>query len=181
MFPPAKCTCRDASLEPHRHLHFKEPPCAGFEHRTQMKLIAPSARHRRNQFAALCAVVILSGSFSVAADTLPSKTAYSKAYGATKGSVEVDPAKDLPRYPAVEPKDAIATWKIKPGFRLKLAAQEPQVCAVRTPFRSMNAGACLSSRPMCRTPNAERVLKPGMLWPPGAAAIHRRRSTCVRR
>ncbi len=39
----------------------------------------------------------------------------------------MDAAKDLPRYPAVEPKDAVATWKVKPGFRLKLAAHEPQV------------------------------------------------------
>ena len=64
---------------------------------------------------------------SFAADTLPSKSTYSKSYGTTKGTVEVDAGKDLPRYPAVEPKDAIATWKIKPGFKLQLAAHEPQV------------------------------------------------------
>ncbi len=58
---------------------------------------------------------------------LESKTTYAKAYGATKGTVEVDPAKDLPRYPAVEPKDAIATWQVKKGFRIELAAHEPQV------------------------------------------------------
>ncbi|MEQ1853663.1 MAG: PVC-type heme-binding CxxCH protein, partial [Chthoniobacteraceae bacterium] len=67
------------------------------------------------------------GGSLVAADALPSKTTYSKAYGPTKGTVEVDPAKDLPRYPAVAPGDAIATWKIKPGFKLQLAAHEPQV------------------------------------------------------
>jgi len=39
----------------------------------------------------------------------------------------VDPAKDLPRYPAVEPSGAVATWKVKPGFKLELAAHEPQV------------------------------------------------------
>ncbi len=62
-----------------------------------------------------------------AADSLQSKSTYAKSYGATKGEVAVDPAKDLPRYPAVEPKDAVATWKVKPGFRMKLAANEPQV------------------------------------------------------
>lgn len=62
-----------------------------------------------------------------AADKLETKTTYAKAYGETKGTVAVDPAKDLPRYPAVEPKDAIATWQVKKGFKLELAAQEPQV------------------------------------------------------
>lgn len=61
------------------------------------------------------------------ADSLNSKTTYSKAYGETKNPVAVDPAKDLPRYPAVEPKDAIATWKVKTGFQLQFAAHEPQV------------------------------------------------------
>jgi putative membrane-bound dehydrogenase-like protein len=41
--------------------------------------------------------------------------------------VNVDPAKDLPRYPAVPPKDAVATWQVKPGFHLELAAHEPSV------------------------------------------------------
>ena len=62
-----------------------------------------------------------------AADNLKSKTTYSKAYGETKNAVTVDPAKDLPHYPAVEPKDAIATWKVKKGFHLELTANEPQV------------------------------------------------------
>jgi putative membrane-bound dehydrogenase-like protein len=62
-----------------------------------------------------------------AADTPAHLNTYREAYGATKGSVSVDPAKDLPRYPAVEPKDAIATWKVKPGFKLELAANEPLV------------------------------------------------------
>jgi putative membrane-bound dehydrogenase-like protein len=61
------------------------------------------------------------------AEPLNSKTTYSKAYGETKNAVAVDAAKDLPRYPAVEPRDAIATWKVKPGFKLELAAHEPQV------------------------------------------------------
>ena len=62
-----------------------------------------------------------------AADNLKSKTTYAKAYGETKNAVAVDPAKDLPRYPAIEPKDAIATWQVKKGFHLELAANEPQV------------------------------------------------------
>jgi putative membrane-bound dehydrogenase-like protein len=62
-----------------------------------------------------------------AADNIQTKTTYAKAYGESKGNPTVDPAKDLPRYPAVEPKDAAATWKVKKGFKMELAAHEPQV------------------------------------------------------
>ncbi|MFM2142394.1 MAG: hypothetical protein RLZZ476_938 [Verrucomicrobiota bacterium] len=62
-----------------------------------------------------------------AQDKIVTKTTYAKAYGETKNPVAVDPAKDLPRYPAVEPKDAIGTWQVKKGFKLQLAAHEPQV------------------------------------------------------
>lgn len=79
----------------------------------------------RHTFCFLCSL-LLSASLG-AADKLESKTTYAKAYGETKGNPTVDPAKDLPRYPAVEPKDAIATWQVKKGFKLELAAQEPQV------------------------------------------------------
>ncbi|MBL9114412.1 MAG: c-type cytochrome [Verrucomicrobiaceae bacterium] len=73
-------------------------------------------------------VFTLLGTLSLhAADNLKSKTTYAKAYGETKNAVTVDPAKDLPRYPAVEPRDAIATWQVKKGFKLQLAAHEPQV------------------------------------------------------
>ncbi len=34
---------------------------------------------------------------------------------------------EMPRYPAVEPKDAVATMKVRPGFRVELAAAEPLV------------------------------------------------------
>jgi len=61
------------------------------------------------------------------ADGIKTKTTYAKAYGETKNAVAVDPGKDLPRYPAVEPKDAISTWQVKKGFKLQLAAHEPQV------------------------------------------------------
>ncbi len=40
---------------------------------------------------------------------------------------ELDPSKDLPRFPAVEPKDAISTMQIKKGFHLEIAASEPQI------------------------------------------------------
>jgi len=62
-----------------------------------------------------------------AQDKIQTKTTYAKAYGETKNPVAVDPGKDLPRYPAVEPKDAIGTWQVKKGFKLQLAAHEPQV------------------------------------------------------
>ncbi|WP_395750029.1 PVC-type heme-binding CxxCH protein [Prosthecobacter sp.] len=61
------------------------------------------------------------------ADGLKSKTTYAQAYGKTVGGASIDPSKDLPRYPAVEPKDAIATWQVKKGYKLQLAANEPQV------------------------------------------------------
>ncbi|MEQ1861646.1 MAG: PVC-type heme-binding CxxCH protein [Chthoniobacteraceae bacterium] len=72
-------------------------------------------------------LLLLLSSVAFAQDGLKSKTTYAKAYGETKNPVAVDPAKDLPRYPAVAPKDAIATWKVKPGYKLQLAAHEPQV------------------------------------------------------
>ena len=77
--------------------------------------------------AFIVALLLASAPSLHSADSIPSKTTYSKAYGATKNAVAVDPAKDLPRYPAVEPQDAIATWQVKPGFALQLAAHEPQV------------------------------------------------------
>jgi len=62
-----------------------------------------------------------------AVDGLVSKTTHAAAYGPTKNAVRVDPVKDLPRYPAVEPKDAVKTWQVKKGFKLEIAASEPQV------------------------------------------------------
>src|SRR6478735_4668788 len=81
-----------------------------------------------NSRSLLCALGLLLLIASLeAADKLESRTTYAKAYGETKNTVAVDPAKDLPRYPAVEPKDAIASWQVKKGFKLELAAHEPQV------------------------------------------------------
>ena len=79
---------------------------------------------------AACAFLLLlalNSALLAQADGLKSKTTYAKAYGETKNAVAVDPGKDLPRYPAVEPKDAIASWQVKKGFKLQLAAHEPQV------------------------------------------------------
>ena len=75
----------------------------------------------------LLLLLALDASLFAQADGLKSKTTYAKAYGETKNTVAVDPGKDLPRYPAVEPKAAIATWQVKKGFKLQLAAHEPQV------------------------------------------------------
>ncbi len=60
-------------------------------------------------------------------DGIQTKTTYAKAYGETKNAVKVDPAKDLPRYPAIAPKDAPSTWQVKKGFKMELVAHEPQV------------------------------------------------------
>lgn len=61
------------------------------------------------------------------ADGIKSKTTHAEAYGPTKNAVAVDPAKDLPRYPAYEPKEAVGTWQVKKGFKLELVAHEPLV------------------------------------------------------
>ena len=45
----------------------------------------------------------------------------------SRASTAFDPAKELPRYPAVAPKDAVATWKVKPGFKIEFVTHEPQV------------------------------------------------------
>lgn len=42
--------------------------------------------------------------------------------------LEVNP-KDLPRFPAVEPKDALGTFQVRPGFHLELVASEPNVAS----------------------------------------------------
>ncbi len=72
-------------------------------------------------------LLVLCPSVFAQSDGIKTKTTYAKAYGETKNAVAVDPGKDLPRYPAVEPKDAISTWQVKKGFKLQLAAHEPQV------------------------------------------------------
>jgi putative membrane-bound dehydrogenase-like protein len=69
--------------------------------------------------AALCAT-------ASAADTLTTRNPNPSAPAAAVGTA-FDAAKELPRYLPVEPAAALATWKVKPGFKLQLAAHEPQV------------------------------------------------------
>src|SRR5713226_1976235 len=47
-----------------------------------------------------------------------------------KDSVNKDYAAELPRIAPKEPKDALATFKLAPGYRIELAASEP---AIRSP------------------------------------------------
>lgn len=75
----------------------------------------------------LCSTFALLTVGLAAQESLQHRNSYQQAYGESKASVAVDPSKDLPRYPAVEVKDAVATWKVKPGFKLELAANEPLV------------------------------------------------------
>ena len=82
--------------------------------------------------ASFFSAALLSSDVSVpsrlcAAETIASKSTYQKVYGGSKGAPLVDAARELPRYPAVAPKDAVSTWRVKPGFRMELAASEPQV------------------------------------------------------
>jgi len=66
---------------------------------------------------------------SLAAPAQPApktRVTYSEAYGKSGAQPELT-AKDLPRFPAVEPAKAAETFQIKKGFRLELAASEPLV------------------------------------------------------
>ena len=74
----------------------------------------------------LVVFVVLPG-VALAAAAPKTKATYTQVYGETKSPTSIDPAKDLPRYPAVEPTNAVATWKVKSGFKIQLAASEPQV------------------------------------------------------
>lgn len=58
---------------------------------------------------------------------LPARSAPAGAAGAAPKAPEIDPARDLPRTPPVVPEKALATWRVRPGFALQLAAHEPQV------------------------------------------------------
>ena len=40
---------------------------------------------------------------------------------------EINPEKDLPRFPAVETTNALSTFQVKPGFHLQLVASEPLI------------------------------------------------------
>ena len=70
------------------------------------------------------------GTVSLVAGLAPLSAADSPFAAAIAGPATPVPTVDgamLPRYPAVEPSEAIGTWKVKPGFKLQLAAHEPQV------------------------------------------------------
>ncbi|MBC7365576.1 MAG: dehydrogenase, partial [Undibacterium sp.] len=73
-------------------------------------------------FAALATLA----SASFAADTLTTRNPNPSAPAASAGA-GFDAAKELPRFLPVGAEDAVATWKVKPGFKLQLAAHEPQV------------------------------------------------------
>ena len=51
------------------------------------------------------------------------------AQPAAAGKEPVVEAKDLPRYPAVEPADAVKTIKVKKGFKVELVASEPNIAS----------------------------------------------------
>lgn len=60
------------------------------------------------------------------ADTLTTRNPNPSAPAASVGT-SFDAAKELPRYLPVEPAAAVATWKVKPGYKIQLVAHEPQV------------------------------------------------------
>jgi glucose/arabinose dehydrogenase len=70
---------------------------------------------------------VLAGSVAFAAEIPPHLNSYAQHYGASKSPTEIDPAKDLPRYPAIPPQNAAATWKVKAGFKVQLVTSEPYV------------------------------------------------------
>ena len=56
------------------------------------------------------------------------RASYSEVYGKNGAQPEVT-AKELPRFPAVEPAKALETFQVKKGFRLELVAAEPLVAS----------------------------------------------------
>jgi putative membrane-bound dehydrogenase-like protein len=61
------------------------------------------------------------------AGALPSWSAPGAGTPVAPAAPEIDPARDLPRTLPVAPERALATWRVRPGFALQLAAHEPQV------------------------------------------------------
>lgn len=88
-------------------------------------------------FALPAALAVLS-SAALAADTLTTRNPNASA-PAARIATALDPAKDLPRYPAVEPRDAVATWKNpSPGKSSFLSVNSPSHCwspRWRSPWR----------------------------------------------
>ncbi|MEN9574640.1 MAG: hypothetical protein RL514_2495 [Verrucomicrobiota bacterium] len=77
----------------------------------------------------LCLLVALTLALEVASSAQPApktRVTYSEAYGKT-GAPPAVTAQEMPRFPAVEPTNAAATFQVKKGFRLELVAAEPLV------------------------------------------------------
>jgi putative membrane-bound dehydrogenase-like protein len=75
----------------------------------------------------LIVAVVLGARIAGLAQPAPkTRVTYSEAYGKSGAQPELT-AKDLPRFPAVEPAKAAETFQVKKGFRLELAASEPLV------------------------------------------------------
>jgi len=74
----------------------------------------------------LTAVALIAGLATAAQPAPKTRVTYSEAYGKTGTPPEVT-AKDMPRFPAVEPAKAVGTFQVKQGFRLELVASEPLV------------------------------------------------------
>jgi hypothetical protein len=116
----------------------------------------------------LAAIAALCG-MAAAADNIQFRNTYKQAYGETKSPVAVDPAKDLPRYPAVEPANAVGTWKVKPGFKVELVTHEP---FVRDPIaisfdengRMFVCEMIDYSEERDRTPHLEAAVLPVPVW-----------------
>lgn len=70
-------------------------------------------------------LLLLAAAAATAQQTnLVTKGRYKEFYGETGKEPQLE-AKDLPRFPAVEPKDALKTFRIKKGFKLEFVAHEP--------------------------------------------------------
>ena len=83
----------------------------------------------RNTLAAL-ALLLAINSFAAEPKTAPAPkaaTSYSEVYGKKGEQPKLDGTKDLPRFPALAPADAVKSFKMKKGFRIELAAGEPLV------------------------------------------------------
>ena len=87
-----------------------------------MKLLPPA---QLTTLALLTSALL--GSLTFAAEVPSSRNPNAGAPSDPKVAAALDAARDLPRYPAVEPKNAVASWKVKPGFKLEFVTHEPQV------------------------------------------------------
>ena len=97
------------------------------------RLFAQAARAKNPElFLAASLLVVIAAALATlgltafAADTLTTRNPNPSAPAANAGGT-FDAAKELPRYPAIAASDAVATWKVKPGFKLEFVTHEPQV------------------------------------------------------